>query len=181
MEAPWSARSLARIVLENACLHPIPPTLRHQTRSRAGAGPRVRSNREEWFRTLTMGAWTHARVSFEGGIMKAREIMTAQPACCTPDETLEKAARLMVENDCGCVPVVDDLRQRHILGVVTDRDIAARAVAHGRGPETQVRDVMSPKPSCCSADADVADVERMVASIRYGASRWWTRTAAVWA
>jgi CBS domain-containing protein len=95
--------------------------------------------------------------------MKAREIMTEDPACCTPEDTVQDAARLMVEADCGCVPVVDDPRERHLVGVVTDRDIAARAVARGSGPETRVREVMSSDPECCTPDSDVHEVERIMA------------------
>ncbi len=58
--------------------------------------------------------------------MKARELMSAQPACCTPDETVGEAARLMKEHDCGCIPVVEDKETDRLVGVVTDRDIACR-------------------------------------------------------
>lgn len=95
--------------------------------------------------------------------MKAQDIMTANPACCTADDTTQRAAELMEQNDCGCVPVVDDLDTRHVVGVVTDRDIATRAVAAGKGPDTKVRDVMSSEPSCCGADDDVEDVARIMA------------------
>jgi CBS domain-containing protein len=47
--------------------------------------------------------------------------------------------------------------------VVTDRDIALRGVAKGKGPDTRVRDVMTQDPFCCSADADIRDVERVMA------------------
>ena len=94
--------------------------------------------------------------------MKAQDIMTANPACCTPDDTAQRAAELMEQNDCGCVPVVDDLETRHVVGVVTDRDIATRAVAAGKAPDTRVRDVMSSQPSCCGADDDVEEVARIM-------------------
>lgn len=58
---------------------------------------------------------------------RADEIMTSDPACCGPETPLTQVARMMVENDCGCVPVIDDAGRP--LGVVTDRDIACRAVA----------------------------------------------------
>jgi CBS domain-containing protein len=95
--------------------------------------------------------------------MKAREIMTAGPTCCTPQETARDAARKMVENDCGCLPVVDDMDSKHITGVVTDRDLAARGLAEGKGADTPVREVMSARPSCCGPDADVEEVERIMA------------------
>lgn len=96
------------------------------------------------------------------GPVKAREIMTSGPACCTPQDTARDAARSMVENDCGCLPVVDDMNSRHIAGVVTDRDLAARALAEGKGADTPVREVMSANPSCCGPDADVEEVERIM-------------------
>lgn len=95
--------------------------------------------------------------------MKARDIMTENPACCTPEDTAQTAARLMVENDCGCLPVVSDIESREIVGVVTDRDLTARGTAEGRGPETPVREVMSGSPSCCTPEDDVQEVERIMA------------------
>ena len=93
--------------------------------------------------------------------MKARDIMTAEPACCTQDDTIEEAARLMEENDCGCIPVVE----RHsgsVVGVITDRDIAVRAVRRRRGSETPVREVMTETPFCCSTDSELFEVEQLM-------------------
>lgn len=94
--------------------------------------------------------------------MKARELMTENPACCTPEDTTQRAAGLMQQHDCGCLPVVDDSETRHVLGVVTDRDIATRVVAAGKGPDTKVRDVMSTQPSCCGIDDELDEVERIM-------------------
>jgi predicted transcriptional regulator len=68
----------------------------------------------------------------------------------------------MRENDCGCTPVVDDLRTRRLIGVVTDRDLAVRALADGKGPETLVREVMSEEASCCTTEDDVREVEQVM-------------------
>lgn len=95
--------------------------------------------------------------------MKARELMSAQPACCTPDETVGEAARLMKEHDCGCIPVVEDKETDRLVGVVTDRDIACRCTAEGKGPDTPVAEAMSRDPKCCSPDDDVDRVERIMA------------------
>lgn len=73
--------------------------------------------------------------------MQVREIMTENPGCCAAEATLQDAAKLMADHDCGEIPVVDE--QRHPIGVLTDRDIACRAVAQGKGAETPVREVMS--------------------------------------
>lgn len=95
--------------------------------------------------------------------MKAQDIMTAHPACCTPEQTVQDAARLMEQHNCGCIPVVEDTDSNHLVGTVTDRDIALRAVAQGKSADTKIRDVMSTDPSCCRPTDDVQDVERIMA------------------
>lgn len=76
--------------------------------------------------------------------MKVREAMTPNPACCTPDTGLREVAEMFVEHDCGAVPVVDDKESMRALGVVTDRDIACRAIAKGiNALELTARDCMS--------------------------------------
>ena len=93
--------------------------------------------------------------------MLAREIMTANPTCCSPDDTAEDVARVMREHDCGCVPVVDS-KSRRLLGVVTDRDLVVRGLAEGLTGGSEVRDLMSPDPCCCSPDADHRTVEKLM-------------------
>jgi CBS domain-containing protein len=63
--------------------------------------------------------------------MKVAQIMSSHPACCTPDMRLQQVAQIFVDHDCGAVPVVDDLVTRRPIGVITDRDIACRAIAAG--------------------------------------------------
>jgi CBS domain-containing protein len=93
--------------------------------------------------------------------MKAQELMTKAPTCCTPESTVREAAQLMLEQDCGCIPVVEKDTMR-LTGVVTDRDIACRGVAQGGGPDTQVKDVMTTDPRCCHPEDDVAAVEQIM-------------------
>jgi CBS domain-containing protein len=95
--------------------------------------------------------------------MKAQEIMTSNPACCVADDTAQQAASLMAECDCGVIPVVEDKQSMRLMGVVTDRDLAVRGLAQGKGPEAKVRDLMTSNPSCCSPDDNVKDVERVMA------------------
>lgn len=95
-------------------------------------------------------------------IVKARELMTSDPACCTPDQTIREAAGMMRDCDCGCIPVVEDNASRKLVGVVTDRDIAVRAIAVGKGSDTPVRDVMSVGPRCCGPEDDISSVERIM-------------------
>ena len=62
----------------------------------------------------------------------ARDVMTPDPACCTVNTTLDQVAKLMSQNDCGEIPVVDAADQP--IGVITDRDIVCRVVAQGMNP-----------------------------------------------
>jgi CBS domain-containing protein len=86
--------------------------------------------------------------------MKIKEIMTESPACCTPETSLTEVAAMFVDHDCGAIPVVDSLNTRRPIGVVTDRDIACRAVAKGLNAlELTARDCMSSPSVTVSADA----------------------------
>lgn len=93
--------------------------------------------------------------------MRVAEVMTTEPACCSPDASVQEAASLMVQNDCGCVPVVDD--ENHVMGIVTDRDIACRCVAGGKDASTPVSEVMTEHAQCCGADDDVEEATRIMA------------------
>lgn len=95
--------------------------------------------------------------------MRAQDLMTLSPVCVTPDDDVRRIARLMAENDCGCIPVVDSQDNRRVVGIVTDRDIAIRAVAEGKDPTTKARDVMTVDPRCCLPDDEVRAVERVMA------------------
>jgi CBS domain-containing protein len=95
--------------------------------------------------------------------MKARELMTSNPACCTPQDSVQRAAELMAQNDCGAIPVVADMDSHRLVGVVTDRDVTLRATSCGCGPDTPVADVMSSNPRCCGPDDELSAVERVMA------------------
>ena len=66
--------------------------------------------------------------------MRVKDVMTPDPAICTPDSTLQRIAEMMVEHDCGEIPVVADIASMIPIGVVTDRDITCRTVAEGKNP-----------------------------------------------
>ena len=66
--------------------------------------------------------------------MQVKDVMTATPACCTAETSLQEVANLMVENDCGAIPVVDSEDSNKPIGLITDRDIVCRAVAEGLNP-----------------------------------------------
>ena len=87
----------------------------------------------------------------------AKDIMTPKPACCTPETTVEEVARMMVRNDCGEIPVLDNTNR--VIGVVTDRDIVCRIVAAGRNPMgLSVRDCMSQPVVTIRDDASLDEV-----------------------
>jgi CBS domain-containing protein len=101
-----------------------------------------------------------------------KDIMTASPACCTPDTELSEAARLMVEHDCGEIPVVDAKESMKTVGVITDRDITCRAVGAGKNPLTmKVRNCMSTPVVTIDRDATLDGAARSSRAIRCGACR----------
>jgi CBS domain-containing protein len=76
--------------------------------------------------------------------MKAQDIMSRNPSCVTPDTSIADAARLMKDENVGVVPVVESATSKKLVGVLTDRDIAVRAVAEGRdGATTSVGHIMT--------------------------------------
>jgi CBS domain-containing protein len=91
--------------------------------------------------------------------MKARDIMSINPASVTPDAPLAEAARLMKSENVGLIPVVEAIGSHRLVGVITDRDIAVRGVAEGRdGNSTPVEQVMSSDVRSCAPDDSVADI-----------------------
>lgn len=66
--------------------------------------------------------------------MQVKDMMTANPACCTGDTSLPEVAKMMVEKDCGEIPIIEDEESRLPIGVITDRDIVCRVVANKRNP-----------------------------------------------
>lgn len=96
--------------------------------------------------------------------MKAREIMTSNPCCCSSSDSVHEVARIMRDNDCGSVPVVDP--SGCVVGTVTDRDLTTRVLAAGKGSDARVADAMTANPCCCDVDSDVRDVERTMAQHR---------------
>src|SRR3954451_22014531 len=98
--------------------------------------------------------------------MRVRDIMTPDPAWCTPTSTAREAATLMREHDCGSIPVVQSEQKRNLVGTVTDRDLAIRGVAEGQSPEVRISELMTPSPVTCGPDDEVETVrEVMVASL----------------
>lgn len=88
--------------------------------------------------------------------MELDTLMTANPACCGRDTPLREVAMMMSDNDCGMIPVVDE--QGRPLGVLTDRDIAIRAVAGGKDTtRATAGDYMSAPVRSVQVDTSLAD------------------------
>jgi CBS domain-containing protein len=87
--------------------------------------------------------------------MRVSEAMTRDVHVANPDETIQQAAIAMAGLDAGVLPVGDDDR---LIGMITDRDIAIRAVAEGKGPDARIRDVMTTDVKYCFDDQEIEDV-----------------------
>ena len=87
---------------------------------------------------------------------KCREIMTADPVCCVPTDTVARIAKLMKTENIGSVPICEDRHRKKLLGIVTDRDLALQIVAENReASSTKVQDIMTREPLTCRADDDL--------------------------
>jgi len=93
---------------------------------------------------------------------QAKDIMTTNPACCTPEHNVQQAAEMMVKHDCGEIPVVGN-EEMKVIGVITDRDITCRVVATGKSPnQTSVRDAMSRPPVTVMPDMSLEECCRIM-------------------
>jgi CBS domain-containing protein len=90
--------------------------------------------------------------------MNVKDLMSFHPHCCTPETTLRDAAKMMSDCDCGALPVVEFGDRERPIGIITDRDIACRAVAKGKDPiETTVGECMSTHLSTINQDASIEE------------------------
>ncbi|MDP4094367.1 MAG: CBS domain-containing protein [Bacillota bacterium] len=94
--------------------------------------------------------------------MKVKDIMTKNVAYVNPGSTVIEAAQLMQKHNVGSIPVCD---QNGIVGIVTDRDIVVRNVAHGTNPQsTPVRDVMTSQVKTITPEMDVNEVSQLMSN-----------------
>ena len=89
--------------------------------------------------------------------MRVADAMTRNVRLAAPDQSIQEAAKVMAAIDAGLLPVGEDDR---LVGMISDRDIAIRAVAQGKGPDTPIRDVMTPGVKYCFDDEDTDHVLR---------------------
>ncbi len=89
--------------------------------------------------------------------MRVSDAMTRDVCVARPSQTIEDAARMMLAIDAGLLPVGDDDR---LVGTITDRDIAVRAIGEGKGPKTEIGEVMTHDVKYCFEDEDTAHVAK---------------------
>jgi len=95
--------------------------------------------------------------------MKISNVMSKDVQLIKSDDTIRSAAALMKKIDAGLLPVTENDK---LVGMITDRDIAVRGVAEGKGPDAKVRDAMSPEVKYCFEDEDVAHVAENMAELQ---------------
>ena len=95
--------------------------------------------------------------------MQVREAMTRDVQIASPSQSIQQVARLMFDLDAGFLPVGENDR---LIGAITDRDIAVRGIAKGKGPKTAVRDVMTNDIHCCREDDDLAKALRHMEELK---------------
>jgi len=87
---------------------------------------------------------------------KCSEVMTMNPACCLPNDTVAQLAQMMKNKDIGPVPIIENEKTRRLVGIVTDRDLALKVVAEGRDARTTTAaEVMTRKVVTCHAEDDL--------------------------
>jgi CBS domain-containing protein len=96
-------------------------------------------------------------------MMQVNEAMSNDVKIVSPDQTIREAAKMMAEIDAGVLPVGENDR---LVGMITDRDIAIRAVAAGKPPTTPVREIMSQEVKYCFEDDDLDEVAENMADIK---------------
>src|SRR5689334_8081382 len=97
-------------------------------------------------------------------MMNVSDYMTRDVTVVTPNDTLQQAAKIMGQLDCGALPVGENDR---LVGMITDRDIAIRAVAEGKDPvQTRVRDVMTREVKYCFEDDLLSDATDMMSELQ---------------
>lgn len=90
--------------------------------------------------------------------MRVEDVMTSSPAWCTRQTPLEEVAKLMVEHDCGAIPVLASENNKQVVGIVTDRDIVVRYIARGKDPmQLTAEDCMTASPHTVPPDLDLQE------------------------
>src|SRR5437016_9876783 len=113
------------------------------------------------------GLWTRSRLSNRHKsleeCMKVKEVMSANPACCTPNDSAQNAAKMMCDLNVGAIPVVTDQQSWALAGMITDRDLCCSIVAHGLDPKTtKIQEFITYTPVTCRDGENVDKCERLM-------------------
>lgn len=97
-------------------------------------------------------------------MVAVRDLMTANPACCTPQTAVVEVARMMTGQNCGSIPVVESQQEPHLCGMITDRDIVVRVISRDLDPATtMVQQAMSTDLVCIGPDASIEECVQLMA------------------
>jgi len=95
--------------------------------------------------------------------MKVKEVMSPNPACCTPKDNAQSVAKMMCDLNVGSIPVVIDHESRALVGMITDRDLCCRVLAHGIDPKlTRIQEFVTYNPAICRDGENVEQCERLM-------------------
>ena len=95
--------------------------------------------------------------------MKCSEVMTKDPSCCLPTDTVFDVAQLMKSEDVGPIPIVSDKQTMKLAGIVTDRDLAVKVLAEGLdSKQTKIEEVMTTGVQTCGPDDDINNVLKLM-------------------
>lgn len=95
--------------------------------------------------------------------MKVKEVMSVNPACCTANDTAQKVAKMMCDLNVGSIPVVVDQDSRALVGMITDRDLCCRVLAHGLDAKsTHIQEFVTYSPAVCRDGENVEQCERLM-------------------
>ena len=94
--------------------------------------------------------------------MKVKEVMSANPACCTPDDSAQEAAKMMFDRNVGAIPVIDRQSQT-LVGMITDRDLCCSIVARGLDAKTTpIQAFITHNPVTCRDGENLEKCERLM-------------------
>lgn len=95
--------------------------------------------------------------------MKVKEAMSANPKCCTTNDTAQTVAKMMCDLNVGSIPVVIDQQSRALIGMITDRDLCCRVLAHGLDSNsTRVQEFITYNPATCRDGENLDQCERLM-------------------
>src|SRR5690348_10990039 len=95
--------------------------------------------------------------------MLVKDLMSREVVSCTPRDTARTAAQLMKEHGVGALPVVSDLSDPLLEGIVTDRDLCSGVVAGGKNADAiRISELMTPVPVTCELDSRLKDCEELM-------------------